>query len=196
MRIYLTSAAALAAVRGGRAKGDNVIASVGPGPAYSIMRRPPEWVTRSSHARDGSPLVAGQVLSLTPPTRLLDAALAGRRGTGGISWGMYAALLRTSVWRRERLGPGVLSWGMEWPAGAGSYAWDGAYWRLAGEVVDGATLVCTCGIGDRCHRRVAAELLHGLGWLVTLDGETYTDAIRAAHAADEVADAAGGGGAR
>lgn len=158
--LYLTNLGTVAAVRRGSAKPRSV-ASVGPGPVLSIMRYPPEW--------SGSTL-GGQVLRLTPASALLKAAKAGLKGEpGGISFSEYGDRLR-ALWTLP-LGPGELVTAEPMPGdGYGCARWDGWWWRPTGTVPEGATLVCSCGVGKPCHRQIAAPLLSAAGWTVFLDG--------------------------
>lgn len=158
--IYLTNLGTVGAVRRGDAKPRSA-ASVGPGPVLSIMRYPPVW---------GASTLRGQVLRLTPTDALLKAAKAGLKGEpGGIPFSEYGDCLR-ALWKLP-LGPGDLA--MAEPVAGrddGCARWDGWWWRPTGTVPDGATLVCSCGVGKPCHRQIAAPLLSAAGWTVFLDG--------------------------
>lgn len=165
MTIYLTTAGVPLAVKRDRAS-ERSRASVGPGPVYSIMRKP-----RPEYGEAG----AGRVLGLTPPLALLEAARADRSAE---SWAAYEAAL-VEMWTAEdhvaRLEPGRLAWAM--PArgsGLEGKMWDGEKWLRLGIVEDGATLVCGCSVAAAdaglCHRVIAARLLAAVGWRVVLDG--------------------------
>lgn len=163
--IYLTSVAAVVAAKAGNARPD-VARCVGPGQPHGIMRWPnrahmPAW------AFDRRALV------FTPP----KAYLARVRETGNLDG--YLCALR-ELWLSDEWLDDIGSFstrGLElyatddWPRGR---AWDGETVRHVGFVGEGDTLCCACGIkaarAGRCHRVLAAELLHLAGWRVVLDG--------------------------
>jgi len=233
-RIYLTSAAAVAAVDRAKAKAvalpqnapasakasarwhgviPPVAASVGPGRVFSIMRCPPDWLRER---------IVGQVLAFTPTMELFGRAYESRQvvegkrkarrhtqhcltrqkhGDGECECG--AAVLRFAeyarrlleVWPRPaRVAPGVLQFGRELTEqqAAGLRAagevteggprvaeWDRSLWHgPLGQVEDGDTLVCTCGLHAQCHRIAGALRLHEAGWDVVLDGNELDEVHR------------------
>lgn len=169
---------------------EDVAASVGPGRVLSILRCPPDWL------RDR---VAGQVLAFTPTMALLGAAFDGRkieagerkstRSRPGLSFPDYARRLLALWPPAERVAPRALRYGLELTAqraeqlraaGERVAEWDGSTWQgPLGTVEDGDTLVCTCGLHERCHRIPAAERLAEAGWSVTLDGQDFDATQRA-----------------
>ena len=142
--IYLTNLARASAVRVGRST--RFAGEVGPGPVLGILRHPPAW------ARG---LLAGHVVSLMPPATLLNKVRAG-----GIEFGVYREQLLVRWGAFGQYEPGRLTQGVR--VGANdpeARGWNGAWWRSAGLVPDGATLCCVCERADACHRSVTAEIL-------------------------------------
>jgi hypothetical protein len=178
--VYLTSSAAVTAVRRGTARAPTAACVGSSGRAYSIMRKP-----RAAYGE----LLDGRVLAFTPPLRLFEAVQEARHAPQGstdmdAAWQTYEAGLRyawASEWHRARVRPGELGFGRL--AGArevhdpNRVAWDGEWWVPVGLVQDGDTLCCGCGAetarAGRCHRVIAAELLAEAGWWVVLDGVPY-----------------------
>lgn len=156
--IYVTNLAAVCATRrrGGRSG-----PAVGTGPVLGIMRRPPAWARRS---------VDGHVPALMPTADLLTAARLGRLG-----FEQYCANLRRQ-WSGNLLAPGLLDRANLLTADGGELLgeprdWDGDRWLPRGAVPPNSTLVCTCAVGEPCHRQLAADLLAQAGWWVVLDGQ-------------------------
>lgn len=172
--IYLTSVAAVVAAKAGTARPD-VASCVGPGLPHGIMR----WPNR---ARMPAWTFDRRALALTPP----KAYLARVRETGNLDG--YLRALR-ELWLDEAwlgdvgpIGPGGLELYATDDPGRGRL-WDGETVRHVGYAGDGDTLCCACGIeaarAGRCHRVLAAELLHLAGWRVVLDGIELNNGARA-----------------
>lgn len=161
MKVYLTSIAAVAAVRRDAAAAQTS-AFVGPGRVLGIMRRPPLWAF---------PLLEGAVIGLMPTHGELTAALEAGARSSSAAFAEYASRLRARWGMRRRTrdpyASGELRVAMPSPDGE---SWDGERWAPAGFVQDGDTLVCMCGRGKPCHRWVAASILDSAGWQVVSDG--------------------------
>lgn len=186
MRIYLTNFAALAAMDNLKAS-EQTLATIGPGRRLSIQRYPRDYE-----------IGQGRVLPLVPPRSYVIPAIRAKKKhdtyTGrsldtppqfgdqaALAWQRYEEALR-GLWERPehmaRLAPGVLSYALEaWPNEEGARPWDGEWWRRGRLVEDGDTLYCSCSKADaeagRCHRVIAADLLHQAGWEVILGGREW-----------------------
>lgn len=153
--IYLTNLATVSACRRG---GGHTGPAVGGGPVIGILRRPPAWSER---------MLAGHIRALMPSKRELFQAKAGILG-----WEAYRARLRER-WQRSDLRPGYLriaQYGRD-PNTGESWRWDGDDWWPSVPVPSQSTLVCSCAVGEHCHRQLAAEMLAEAGWYVVLDGQ-------------------------
>jgi len=158
--IYLTN---LATVSACRRRGGRSGPAVGTGPVIGILRRPPAWATS---------MLEGHVRALMPTKRELFDAKVGR-----LSWDEYRARLVSRAGHCN-ISPGGLTIAHSGadPKARDAWAWDDDYWRPSGPVPPNATLVCTCAVGELCHRQIAADLLAEAGWFVVLDGQgiSYT----------------------
>jgi len=171
-RIYLTSAAAVGAVRAGRATAATRHCVPRPdAPVYSIMR----WPNAKRNPMEPG---EGRVIALTPTVDELRRVQAGLHPAD-----YFAGLRRRWARHADLLVPGVLIWGEDvgiWDEGGDE--WDGARWRRRATVPDGAVLVCACSIAKasagQCHRVAAGGALHDAGWSVTLDGEPWPRATQ------------------
>lgn len=119
----------------------------GPGPLYTARvdyhGADKLDITRTAAVRGGDPAAA----LLAPSAGLLQPYLLKRK-FGGLTpedWQTYAAAYRLEMRRSHVVQPD---------------AWARLVDRVAAE---GATLVCYCTDPQRCHRRLAAEVLVALG---------------------------------
>lgn len=198
-RIFLTSAAKVAAVRRGTAKLDTA-RCVGPGAVHAITRKPPAWVRRLlDDVGDRLAEPCGYVPSLMPTRAELARARKALRWAGAHPepgevarevFAAYAGILErrwcnaceirggdddAPIRRRPVYAPKQLAYGAmavrNWRGRHAPPMWDGQRWAELGSVQPGDTLICVCGDGQMCHRRLAAAVLYAAGWSVCLDGD-------------------------
>lgn len=188
-----------------------VAQSVGPGRVFSILRVPPDWLRARVHGQvlactptiallgaafDGRRVAEGKAPSRCHAPRCAQRLRLGDGacvcGAAGITFAEYHDRLLKLWPRGARMAPGVLGWGMELTdeqagrlradGAPGLVSWDGSSWHgPLGLVEDGDTLVCTCGLGELCHRMVAAMPLSEAGWNIVYEGEPYGGTLRAEH---------------